>query len=95
MAEKEPLSTEETEKVFSKKVADWVFQQSVGVVISLLALGLLQYQNYQLDHRIQYLEQRMEQMLNYERGVMKDALDKNTRALEDFKTIISAQQPRK
>lgn len=77
---------------FQKLMTDWIFQQSVGIVIALTMLGIFVYDHYQLDKREQLKQAKIESMLIYERDVLKEAVDKNTRAFEDFSILMTGQK---
>ena len=86
------LTSEEMEAAkmsWQKTLSNWLFQQSIAVVVMVGFVGLQQYQNYLLNQRVQYMEQRVESMLTYEREVLKESLDENTKALQRFETAIN------
>lgn len=70
---------------FQKAVTEWIFNQSVGIVISLLALGISEYRNSMLNKEVFELNQQMKEILLYQRDAMQKTLTENTRALETFK----------
>lgn len=79
---------------FQKLLTDWVFNQSVGVVISLCFVVYSQYQNNVLVKRIENLDAQVKDMLIYERDKLSKTLDENTRALHDFKNFNLGRKAR-
>ena len=67
-----------------KVVTEWIFGQSVGIVISLFTIFIMFYFNNQLNKRVIQLENERADELKYQRTELKQALENNTRALENF-----------
>ena len=69
---------------FQKIVTEWIFGQSVGIVISLFTISIMLYFINQQNERIKELDNRLTDELKYQRNELKISLDNNTRALENF-----------
>jgi hypothetical protein len=70
---------------YQKILTDWIFNQSVGVVISLCFVAYGQYQNNQLARQVEKLDTQVKDLLIYERDKMGKTLEENTKTLEFYK----------
>ena len=76
---------------FQKIATDWIFNQSVGIIISLFTIGMCLYFISQLQKEMAIVRQDYKELILYQRDVMKTTLDDNTKALENFKSFSNGR----